>query len=125
VEAQSGCDIYIQICMMHHMKAPKNWDRMKQDMLAIDDEIKNKNPQYNSKWEGQVILVQQTQFGIFGGNTDCYNREQSSYKESIKYGDSDIAAPADTFRNSLAAAGQSKLPKSNSCKNAQEGYEPY
>ena len=80
VETNPGRCVEIEICVVHHVQAPKGWEGMKNGMLKIDDEIKK---HYSDKYcqpIGYYVLVQESPTAalIQGSDVNCRNWENQT-----------------------------------------------
>ena len=60
MEAKACRHIEIEVCVMHHMQAPEKWNRMMQNMLQVDREIKCDYSDDYFKPVGKIEVVEQS-----------------------------------------------------------------
>jgi len=58
MKSRAGGHVVVHVRVVHHMQTPQNRDRMKHDMLHIDDEVQDHDGQHHFQPEGPLDLIE-------------------------------------------------------------------
>ncbi len=96
VEAQAGCQIVIEIGVVHHVQAPKSRNRVMEHMLQVYGEIQDDHADGYFKPVGKIDVVEQSPLTLRSQKSHCNgkNRENQAHREGIEADDHKICKPS-------------------------------
>ena len=115
-------NIEIKVGVMNHVEAPQGRYRMKQDMLEIDDEIKDNDRRDDFQDDGSFQMVQYPPI-VFSGlpsHTRGGRCEQKPEENRIQKNNSEIGGPPLEFGGKQETVRRDAFPCGHDQKNSEK-----
>jgi hypothetical protein len=100
MEAHSSSHVNVQVCVVHHVQAPKYRYGVERDVLKVDDEIEGNDPDYDCGPSRQMIVIKQPPavLGGKGGHADRNDGKENSDYYRVQGMHGEIVDPARRLR---------------------------
>ena len=99
MKTRAGCDIEVQVCVVHAMQPPQGRYSMDHYVLEPDEEVHDQNRGQNGypEWRYEIIKPSPTLFNGKEGRPDSCSRKQKSQYKAVEEDQAKIVGPANGF----------------------------
>lgn len=109
--------------MVHPVQPPQGWYGMKEDVLQVDRQIEQDDPEHDRRPLRQIESREQTPAARLGkqGDADRGDWEEETVKKRVEGDDADVARPPPAAADLLVPARCKYLPRGHQRKHAGKG----